>query len=226
MNLTNPIRVLITDDHQVVRSGLRTFLELQDDIQVVGEAGDGAQAVEAARRFAPDVVLMDLVMPGMDGIAATRQICNLGMGIQVIVLTSFTEDDKVFPAIQAGACGYLLKDVSPDGLVDAIRAAHRGESRLHPDILHKVMEKVARSSEATPTAAPASPASVEGLTTRELDVVRLVAKGCSNHEIAARLVISEKTVKTHVGNILSKLQLEDRTQLAIYALRNGLAEAE
>jgi NarL family two-component system response regulator LiaR len=214
------IKVLIVDDHRVVRQGLRTFLELQEDVSVVGEAGDGLAAVEMVRQLQPDVVLMDLVMPRLDGIAATRQVKSLGTGAKVIALTSFTEDDKVIPAIQAGASGYLLKDVSPDDLVEAIRAAHRGEARLHPDIARKLMEQVARQ------AGPVQEPPVEELTERERQVVRLVAQGSSNQVIARQLVISEKTVKTHVSNILGKLQLADRTQLAIYAIRQGLADQE
>ena len=213
------IKVLIVDDHQVVRQGLRTFLELHEDILVVGEAGDGVSAVEMVRQLKPDVVLMDLVMPRLDGIEATRQVKALEPGVKVIALTSFTEDEKVFPSIQAGASSYLLKDVSPDDLVDSIRAVFRGEARLHPDILRKLMQQVAVQ------APPARQVPVETLTERELDVVRLVAKGWSNHEIAQSLVISEKTVKSHISNILGKLQLDDRTQLAIYAIKNGLADS-
>ncbi len=216
-----PIRVLIVDDHQMVREGLRTFLELHAGVTVAGEAAGGAQAVELARRLAPDVVLMDLVMPGMDGIEATRQIRALGLPTRVIALTSFAEDDKVFPAIQAGASSYLLKDVSPDALVEAIRAAYRGEARLHPDIARKLMEQVARG----PAPAGEAPA-VEELTAREVEVVRLVAQGRSNADIAQRLTISEKTVKTHISNVLGKLQLQDRTQLAIYAIRKGLVDRD
>jgi len=214
------ISVLIVDDHQVVRQGLRTFLELQPDIIVVGEAGDGQAGVEMVRQLRPDVVLMDLVMPRLDGIAATRQVKALGSGAKVIALTSFTEDDKVFPAIQAGASSYLLKDVSPDELVEAIRAAHRGEARLHPNIARKLMEQVVQQAGSSRSGLP------EELTERELDVVRLVAQGRSNHEISAALVISEKTVKTHISNILGKLQLEDRTQLAIYAIKHGLVDVK
>lgn len=214
------IKVLIVDDHQVVRQGLRTFLELQDDIVVVGEAGDGAAAVEMVRQLNPHVVLMDLVLPRLDGIAATRQIKSLAADVKVIALTSFTDDEKVFPAIQAGASSYLLKDVSPDDLAEAIRAAYRGEARLHPDIMRKLMEQVA-SQEGHTTRAP-----VDNLTERELDVIRLVAEGCNNHDIAEKLVISEKTVKTHVSNILSKLHLEDRTQLAIHAIKRGLVSLD
>ncbi len=209
------ITVLIVDDHAMVRQGLRTFLELQDDIEVVGEADNGVDAVEQARQLRPDVVLMDLVMPEMDGMAATRQICASHPGTKVIALTSFAEDDKVFPAIKAGASGYLLKDVSPSDLVDAVRAIHRGETQLHPDIAKKLMNQIAHGTE-EPTP--------DELTERELEVLRLIAGGLSNRQIAQELVISEKTVKTHVSNILSKLHLADRTQAAIYALKKGLAE--
>jgi two-component system, NarL family, response regulator LiaR len=220
MESTGMIRVLIVDDHQMVRQGLRTFLELQEDILVLGEASDGQAAVDMVRQLAPDVVLMDLVMPRLDGIAATRQVKLAAPQVKVIALTSFTEDDKVFPAIQAGASSYLLKDVSPDELVEAVRAAYQGEARLHPQITRKLMEQVAQQ----PAASPAIP--VDDLTEREYDVVRLVARGRSNQEIAHELFISEKTVKTHISHILSKLNLQDRTQLAIYAIRKGLVDSE
>jgi NarL family two-component system response regulator LiaR len=220
MITTEKIRVLIVDDHQVVREGLRSFLDVLDDIELVGEAVDGIAAVEMVKRFAPDVVLMDLVMPRLNGIEATRQVKTFNPNIKVIALTSFAEDDKVFPAIQAGASSYLLKDVSPDSLIDAIRAAHRGEARLHPDITRKLMEQISHPVN------PARSTQVDELSEREKSVVRLVAKGRSNHEIAQELVISDKTVKTHISNILSKLQLNDRTQLAIYAIKNGLADAD
>ena len=210
------IRVLIVDDHQVVRQGLRTFLELQPQIELVGEAADGSAAVQLVRQLEPDIVLMDLVMPGCDGVSATRQIAQLGLRTRVIVLTSFAEDDKVFPAIQAGAAAYLLKDVTPEDLLAAIQAAHRGEPRLHPDVARKLMAQISSA------AAPSLPTMPETLTARELEVIHLVAEGRSNHEIAEALVISEKTVKTHVSHILGKLNLVDRTQLAIHALRSGL----
>ena len=216
---TEKLKVLIVDDHQVVRQGLRTFLELQDDIIVVGEADNGLTAVEMARQLEPDVVLMDLVMPHLDGITATRQIKSSNAHIRVIALTSFTEDDKVFPALQAGASSYLLKDVSPDDLVQAIRAVHRGETPLHPDIARKLVEQVAHQ------AVPTREAQADQLTEREREVVRLVAQGRSNSEIARALVISDKTVKTHISNILSKLELQDRTQLAIYAIKHGLGDS-
>jgi NarL family two-component system response regulator LiaR len=214
------IKVLIVDDHQVVRQGLRTFLELQPDIIVLGEASDGQAAVEMVRQLKPDVVLMDLVMPHLDGIAATRQVKALGGVVKVIALTSFSEDDKVFSAIQAGASSYLLKDVSPEGLVEAIRAVFGGEARLHPDITRKLMEQVVQQTNQSRQDLP------EELTGREMEVVRLVAQGRSNHEIAQALVISEKTVKTHVSNVLGKLHLDDRTQMAIYAIKHGLVEMD
>jgi len=209
------ISVLIVDDHPIVRQGLRTLLELQEDIIVAGEAANGNAAVDLTARLKPDVVLMDLVMPELDGISATRQINAMRQGARVIALTSFVEDDKVIPAIQAGAVSFLLKDVSPTDLVDAIRAAYRGEARLHPDVIRKLMNQVA--------AQPASPQqNAHNLTERELDVLRLVAQGLSNREIASKLVISEKTVKTHISSLLSKLCQEDRTRLAIYAIKKGL----
>lgn len=214
------IKVLIVDDHQVVRQGLRTFLELNEDILVVGEAVDGKDAVESTVRLKPDVVLMDLVMPRVDGIAATSQIKSLCGDTKVIALTSFTEDEKVFPAIQAGASSYLLKDISPDALVDAIRAAHRGEARLHPDVMRKLMAQVAAQSISS------KPWSGPQLTEREREVILLVAQGKSNREIADALVISEKTAKAHISNILGKLTLDDRTQMAVYAIKHGLVNPD
>jgi NarL family two-component system response regulator LiaR len=220
MAIVEKIKVLIVDDHQVVRQGLRTFLDLHEDIQVIGEAGDGQTAVDLAVQMTPDVILMDLVMPRLDGITATSRIKALGTGIKVIALTSFAEDDKVFPAIQAGASSYLLKDVSPDALVEAIRAVHRGEARLHPDVIRKLMEQVARQPKA------GNISNGPQLTQRENEVIRLVAQGKSNREIADTLIISEKTAKAHVSNILGKLGLNDRTQMAIYAIKNSLVDQD
>lgn len=211
------IKVLIADDHQIVRQGLRTFLELQQDIVVVGEAGDGLTAVEMSRQHEPQVVLMDLVMPQMDGVEAIRRIKTLNGNIKIIALTSFSEDDKVMTAIQSGASSYLLKDVTPDDLVDAIRATHRGEVRLSQSVTGKLMEQIARQSGSE------SPDPAIYMTAREYDVIRLVGQGRGNQEIAESLFISDKTVKTHVSNILRKLNLTDRTQLAIYAIKNKLA---
>jgi len=209
------ISVLIVDDHPIVRQGLRTLLELQSDILVAGEAVNGKVAVDLTMRLKPNVVLMDLVMPEMDGIAATRLISALKQPTSVIALTSFVEDDKVIPAIQAGAVSFLLKDVSPNDLIEAIRAAYHGEARLHPHVIRKLMDQVA----AQPS--PHLPLAPE-LTQREHEVLCLVAEGLSNREIGTKLFISEKTVKTHISNLLSKLEQEDRTRLAIYAIRKGL----
>lgn len=211
------IGVLIVDDHTVVREGLRSLLELQEDIEVVGEAANGQEAIDQTNRLLPDVVLMDLVMPEIDGIEATRRIKAASPSTQVIVLTSFSDNEQVFPAIKAGALSYLLKNVSPSDLVRAIQAASRGEAQLDPEIAKKLMEEVSAGSK--------QPAAEE-LTERELGVLQLIAKGQSNRAIGEELVISEKTVKTHVSNILSKLHLADRTQAAIFALREGLASEQ
>ncbi len=216
--MSEGIRVLIADDHAVVRQGLRTFLQLQDDIEVVGEASDGTEAVRLAAELLPDVVVMDLVMPAKDGIEATREIKALTPSTRVLVLTSFTDDEKVFAAIKAGAAGYLLKDVQPAELGDAIRTVYRGEALLHPAVAGKLMQEFA---EGKPNAV--DPAA---LTEREMDVLRLIAKGMSNREIALDLGIAEKTVKTHVSNILQKLHLADRTQAALCAVRQHLVDLE
>ena len=213
--MADVISVLIADDHPFVRHGLRTYLETLDDLEVVGEASDGAEAVELAGQLLPEVVLMDLVMPELGGVEATRAIRAASPSTKVIVLTSFDDDEKVFPAIKAGAAGYLLKDVHPAELAEAVRKASRGEALLAPSVAARLMQEV--SGERPPAA---------GLTERELEVLRLIARGMSNKLIARELVVSEKTVKTHVSNILAKLHLADRTQAALYAVREGLAELE
>jgi DNA-binding NarL/FixJ family response regulator/predicted Ser/Thr protein kinase len=212
------IKVLLVDDHAVVRQGLRTFLELQDDMTVAGEAANGLEAIEQAQQVQPDIVLLDLMMPKMGGVEATPHIIAACPSARVIILTSFGEDDQVIPAIRAGAQGYLLKDIPPHDLVQAVREAYQGKAQLHPDVARKLMSAVA-----APPAAPPSPE--PALTERELEVLRLIAQGLNNQQIAQQLTISEKTVKTHVSNILGKLHVDDRTQAAIYALKKGLGPA-
>jgi NarL family two-component system response regulator LiaR len=209
------IRVLVVDDHAVVRQGLRTFLELQGDIVVVGEAADGDQALSAVSALEPDVVLMDLVMPRLDGVSAIERLREVSPATRVIVLTSFLDEDKVLPAVRAGAAGYLLKDVQPAELVRAIRIVDRGEALLHPAVAARVLRELAGDG--------ARAERHELLTARELEVLALVARGRANKAIAFELGCAEKTVKTHVGNILGKLGLSDRTQAALYAVREGLA---
>jgi NarL family two-component system response regulator LiaR len=216
--MQGPIRVLIADDHRIVRKGLSVLLATERDIQVVGEAQDGAEAVQKAGALQPDVVLMDLVMPRMDGIEATRRISTAYPKTRVLVLTSFAAEDKVFPAVKAGALGYLLKDCSPEELLEAIRRVHRGEASLEPAIARKVLQEISNPGQGKHTSDP--------LTDREVDVLRLVAQGLSNKEIAARLFLAEWTVRTHVSNILGKLHLASRTQAALYALRSGLASLD
>ena len=208
------IRVLIVDDHAVVREGLLTFLELQDDIEVVGEAADGQEALERAAELAPDVILMDLVMPRLDGVGAMRELRATAPSSRVIVLTSFLEDERLLPAIQAGAAGYLLKNAEPAELIRAIRAARRGEAVIDPTAAARLVHALSGGAR---TAAEA-----ERLTAREREVLRLIAAGQSNKRIARTLGISEKTVKTHVGHVLAKLGVTDRTQAAVLALRDGL----
>lgn len=216
---TLPIRVLLTDDHAIVRKGVRALLATERDIQVVGEASNGAEAVAQAEALCPDVILMDLMMPKVDGIEATRQITAKFPSARVIVLTSFAADEKVFPAIKAGALGYLLKDSGPEELVRAIRQVYRGEPSLEPSIARKVLLELAQPpKQQSLTADP--------LTEREFDVLRLIAKGCSNKDIALKLSVSELTVRTHVSNILSKLHLASRTQAALYALQKGITSLE
>jgi NarL family two-component system response regulator LiaR len=210
-----PIRVLIADDHAIVRKGLCALLATEPDIQVVGEAREGREAITQARRLSPDVILMDLVMPCVDGLEAIQHISSCQPETRILVLTSFAGDDKIFPAIRAGALGYLLKDSGPDELVRAIHEVHRGDSSLHPSVARKLLQKVSH--------APRRRSEPDPLTEREIEVLRLVAGGGSNREISEQLAISEATVRTHVSNILSKLNLCSRTQAALYALREGLA---
>jgi NarL family two-component system response regulator LiaR len=216
--MTSSIRVLVVDDHLVVRKGIRALLATEPDIQVVGEAGDGTEAILQAAELQPDVILMDLVMPQMDGIAAIQRILAGQPAARILVLTSFDADDKVFPAIRAGALGYTLKDFGPAELVRAIQRVHRGESSLHPAIARRVLQELAHPLAHPPTDEP--------LTAREVEVLRRVAYGESNQQIAAALNIGEGTVRTHVSNILSKLHLASRTQAALYALREGLASLD
>ncbi len=216
--MSSPIRVLIVDDHAIVRKGIRALFRNLPEIEVVGEAENGREAIAAVERLQPDVVLMDLLMPEMDGIEATGRVMDQHPDVRILVLTSFAGEDKVFPAIKAGALGYHLKDSSPEDLVQAIQQVHRGESSLHPVIARKVLQELSRPSERPPTPDP--------LTPREVEVLQLVAQGRSNQEIADLLVISETTVRTHVSNILNKLHLASRTQAALYALREGLASLE
>ncbi len=213
-----PIRLLIVDDHVIVRKGLRALLAEIDDIEVIGEAGDGQQAVDLAESFQPDVILMDIIMPNMDGIEATRQITAHQPEARVLALTSFAADDKLFPAIKAGALGYLLKDSDPEELVRAIRQVHRGEPSLHPSIARKVLQELGQ-----PSPQPQTP---DPLTEREVEVLRFVAKGLSNQAIADQLTIAEVTVRTHVSHILSKLHLANRVQATLYALREGLTSLD
>jgi NarL family two-component system response regulator LiaR len=212
-----PIRVLIVDDHGVVREGLRAYLDLEPDIEVVGEARDGRDAVRRAQEVSPDVILMDLLMPNMDGVEATVAIKERQPNVHVIVLTSFVDDERVVPAIKAGATSYLLKDVAATDLARAIRGAYAGQAQLHPDVARRLMQQVT---------APRRPDAAAELTEREREVLKLVAGGRSNKEIARELVVSERTVKGHVSNILGKLGLQDRTQAALYAVRHGLAPNE
>jgi NarL family two-component system response regulator LiaR len=211
--VADSIRVLLVDDHEVVREGLRTFLELQDGMDVVGEAEDGRQAVAEAERLTPDVILMDLVMPVLDGVGAMRELRQKLPRVRVIVLTSFAEDDRLLPAIQAGAAGYLMKNVQPKELARAIRAAHAGEALLDPAVAARLVEAIAQ---------PAGEQPRDELTPREHEVLELIGQGLSNKRIALALGVSEKTVKTHVGHVLAKLGVTDRTQAALHAVRSGL----
>lgn len=209
------IRIVVVEDHPLVRHGIRDLLQTEPDMEVVGEAGDGKTAVALAEKLKPHLMIMDLVMPEMDGIEATRRIKETQPSLQILVLTSFATDDKVFPAIKAGALGYLIKDTEPRALIQAVRQVHAGQVTLDPSVAQKLLKEIAGPHE--------QPPAQEQLTEREVDVLKLLAKGMSNQEIAASLVISITTVYTHVSNILAKLHLATRTQAALYALREGYA---
>jgi NarL family two-component system response regulator LiaR len=211
--MTETIRIFVADDHPIVRRGIRDLMETEPDIEVIGEATNGRDAIAAVGNLGPDVVLMDLVMAPVDGIEATRQIKARQPEVKILVLTSFATDDKVFPAIKAGALGYLIKDTPPEDLVRAIRQVHQGEATLHPAIAQKLLAEIAQPAEREPIADP--------LTEREIEVLKLLAHGLTNQEIADKLVISVTTVYSHVSSILSKLHLATRTQAALYALREG-----
>jgi DNA-binding NarL/FixJ family response regulator len=213
--LPETIRVLLVDDHEVVREGLRAFLELQDGLEVIGEAGDGEEALTLADKLQPDVILMDLVMPKLDGVGAMRELRRRAPATRVIALTSFLDDERLLPAIQAGAAGYLLKDVRPQELARAIRTAYAGEAMLDPAAAARLVAAVAQG--ATP-----APSEQQRLTRREQEVLELIAKGRSNKRIAFELGIAEKTVKAHVGRVLAKLGVADRTEAAVTAVREGL----
>jgi DNA-binding NarL/FixJ family response regulator len=211
--MTGSIRLLIVDDHSVVREGLRAFLRLQDGIDVVGEAGGADEAITVAGASSPDVILLDLVMPGGDGIGAIRRLLEVAPGVRVLVLTSFADDSQIFAAIAAGAAGYLLKNVDPQALADGIRDVYAGRPALDPSVASRLMRR-----------SGASPAGHGDLTTREREVLRLVVEGLANKQIAQRLGIGEKTIKTHVSRVLAKLGVEDRTQAAVLAIREGLVD--
>jgi NarL family two-component system response regulator LiaR len=213
-----PIRVLIVDDHPVVRRGLVSLINTEPGLELAGQAEDGAQAVDLAQSLRPDVILMDLVMPRMGGIEAISQIKQENADARILVVTSFAENDKVFPAIKSGALGYLLKDAPPEMLVQGIRDVHQGRSSLHPTIARKLIQELEQPPDLPPTTEP--------LTEREMAVLRLVARGLTNQDIAEELVISEGTVRFHVSNVLRKLHLANRTQAALYALREGLSTLE
>jgi NarL family two-component system response regulator LiaR len=216
--MSNPITVLIVDDHDVVRQGLRAYLDALPDLAVVGEAESGQAAVRLAEEHIPDVALMDLVMPGMDGVEATRRVKNVSPRTQVVVLTSYHQDEHIFPALRAGAISYVLKDVKMEELAEAVRRAARGEATLHPRVAARVIQEMhGAGQEINP---------FTELTDREMEVLKLIANGLSNSRIAEQLVISENTVKGHVSNILSKLHLADRTQAAVYAWREGIVRRD
>ena len=217
--MNDRITILLVDDHQVVRQGVRAFFEAHAEFEVVGEANNGTEAVKMVEEYIPNVVLMDLIMPGMDGVEATRLIKDISPRSQIVVLTSFHEDEHIFPALQAGALSYILKDVKMDELADAVVKAGRGEATLHPRVASRVIQELhgGKKDQYSPVA---------DLTNREMEILKLIADGASNSEIANQLVISMHTVKGHVSNILSKLHLADRTQAAVYAWQKGIVRRE
>lgn len=219
MSMPEPITVLIVDDHSIVRQGVRYFLDTQPDVSVVGEAESGEEAIRLAVEHAPDVILMDLVMPGMDGVEATRRVKQASPRTHVIVLTSYHQDEHIFPAIRAGALSYVLKDVRSVELVEIIRKAARGEAVVHPRVATRLVQEIN-------SAQNENPGPLTDLSEREIEVLQLIAQGLSNAEIAERLIIGERTVKSHVSNILGKLHLADRTQAAVYAWREGIVRRD
>jgi DNA-binding NarL/FixJ family response regulator len=218
--MSEPVTVLLVDDHALVRQGVRAFLETQDDIAVVAEADSGEEAVRLAAEHAPDVALVDLIMPGMDGVEATRRLTARSPRTSVIVLTSYHDDEHVFPAIRAGALSYILKEVGPQELAEAVRKAASGEAVLHPRVAARVVRELHGARREL------EPNVFHDLSDRELEVLKLIAEGLSNAEISRRLFISEKTTKNHVSNILGKLHLADRTQAAVYAWRQGVVRRD
>jgi DNA-binding NarL/FixJ family response regulator len=215
----NQVSILVVDDHEVVRNGIRSYLETIKDFDVVGEAESGEKAVKMVAELIPDIVLLDLIMPGMDGVETTRQIKKISPRTQVVVLTSYHEDVHIFPALKAGAISYILKDMKMEKLAEALQRAVRHEVTLHPLVAERVLQNI-RGDDSD------EPALFTELTERELDVLRLIAKGMTNSQIAETLVISENTVKGHVSNILSKLHLADRTQVAVYAWQRGIVNRD
>jgi NarL family two-component system response regulator LiaR len=217
--MTEPISILIVDDHEVVRRGIRSYLDTLPDYRVVGEASTGEEAIKIVEEFIPEVVLMDLIMPGMDGVETTRRIKKISPRTQVVVLTSFHEDSHIFPALKAGATSYILKDMKMEKLVESLKRAVSGEVTLHPLVAKRVLQNFQGEN-------PDDQPLYAELTDREQEVLRLIANGLSNSEIAAKLVISENTVKGHVSNILSKLHLADRTQVAVFAWQKGIVRRD
>lgn len=217
--MSEPITILIVDDHEVVRNGIRGYLDTLPEYEVVGEAGSGEQAVDLVKQLIPDVILMDLVLPGIDGVEATRIVKNISPRTQIVVLTSFHDDSLIFPALKAGAISYILKDMKMNKLAEAITKAHNGEVILHPKVASRVLQNIRKDNQQDHLI-------YTDLTEREMDVLKLIAKGYSNRQIAAELVISENTVKGHVSNILSKLHLADRTQAAVFAWQQGIVKRQ